>query len=107
MKTMTLKDLLSLEIVLDHGLWDRCGDLHKEWQTQRSQESKQREHDKQSELKEIKIGSKAKEPPPEMTFWIAKQASLLYPIIPEHEIFESTTSVDVNIGFEASIAKVS
>ncbi|KIM19859.1 hypothetical protein M408DRAFT_334238 [Serendipita vermifera MAFF 305830] len=126
MKTMTLKELLSerqspsivlgeemdhkgLEILLDHGLWDRCGNLRNEWQTRCSQESRRREEDKNSEMRKVKTGSKAKEALPEMRFWVAKQASLLHTIIPEHEIFQSILRKGVDMDTaecEVSIAKV-
>ncbi|KIM24930.1 hypothetical protein M408DRAFT_26540 [Serendipita vermifera MAFF 305830] len=124
MKTTALKELLSarqspsvilggdidhlgLGILLDHGLWDRCGDLREEWQNQRSKERERQEEDDRIEIRKVKNSSKAKEDLPEMTFWIATQASRLYTLL-EHGIFESTSHMDVNIDAgdrDASIAK--
>ncbi|KIM22917.1 hypothetical protein M408DRAFT_332686 [Serendipita vermifera MAFF 305830] len=106
MKTMRLKELLSvyqspyitlgedmdhksLKIVLDHGIWDRCGGLQQEWHSRCAQEKQKREDEKKNEMKKITAASKLEDALPKMTFWITKQAYILYNIVPEYEFFRS------------------
>jgi hypothetical protein len=82
-------DNTSLEILLEHGLWKRCGNLRAEWQAQRAQDGIKREGDKKSERtkrrnatakdrSELDLG---------MIFWLTKQAAAMYPYACFHFVF--------------------
>ena len=71
-------DREGLEIVLDNGLWERCGDLHKEWHAHLTKAASNRDDDKKKEMRKHKNLSSAKSLQSGMLFWLAKQASIIY-----------------------------
>jgi len=78
-------DNASLEILLDHGLWERCGGLKTEWKLRLSRESELRAADMGAEMETEKnkmrgaaAGDKSKLDSG-MPFWLAKHAAKLYP----------------------------
>jgi len=76
-------DRASLEIVLEHGLWERCGGLQREWKGRLANELKQREKDRTTERSRMR-GATAGDKfalDSGMMYWMAKQAATMYPCV--------------------------
>jgi hypothetical protein len=79
-------DRVSLEIVLEHGLWERCGSLQREWKDRISKESRQREKDKTSEKSRMRRVTASDKVALDsgMVYWMARQAARMYPCVLYH-----------------------
>ncbi|KIM24943.1 hypothetical protein M408DRAFT_224544 [Serendipita vermifera MAFF 305830] len=116
LKTVTLKDLLSikknpviflnefinpesLDILLKHGLWERCGDLQSEWNSRNAKTVKAKEDDRTREMtrrREIVKGERLMLEQGAM-FWIVKQVASMYPVVSAHQLFQDQLPSDADL----------